>query len=146
MLIPRKNSVVLLLAILSIVACSTVTGSIVIRDSNSTSTEVLTSGEDDVLMQPVPMNKPKPSSTSPLKNKLIKQSEEKLQDNDFKGAIALAERGLRIDRKEAYFYQLLAEAYELLGNKTQSVYFAKQGLRYAPKNSGVYQRLQILAQ
>jgi predicted Zn-dependent protease len=78
---------------------------------------------------------------TPLKNKLMVQSEKKLIDDDPRAAIVLAERGLRVDRKEPRFYQVLASAYNALANPSQSVYFAKQGLRYAKKGSEVHQSL-----
>jgi len=103
------------------------------------SVEVIAERPKKVIVQPVAPSKYVPNS--PLKIKLIQQSEKRLSTKDYSTAISLAERGLRVDRKEPRFYQVLAGAYNALGNRKQSVYFARQGLRYAPKGSDVYREL-----
>lgn len=124
-------------------ACASNTGPVVIRDSDhaaQSSSKVEKSSRPDV--RPVAPATPAASSVSPLKQKLIRQSEDALAKDNPKGAIVLAERGLRIDRKSPRFYQVLAAAYHALSNQAQSVYFAKQGLRYAKKGSTVYRSLE----
>lgn len=63
-------------------------------------------------------------------DRLLQESRSKLAARDWQAAIASAERGLRIDRREAELYLLLAQAYRELGNLDRSVQFARQGLRY----------------
>jgi hypothetical protein len=79
---------------------------------------------------------------SPLKDKILLSAQNKLAANNPQGAIVLAEKGLRIDRKDSQFYIVLADAYARVDNKKQSSYFAQQGLRYAQKNSQEYRALQ----
>jgi hypothetical protein len=126
-------------------ACVSHTGPVVIRDADVNNSVPAGSAEPadkrQPIVRPVAPKKSNASTASPLKNKLIAQSEQKLIDDDPKAAIVLAERGLRVDRKEPRFYQVLASAYNTLANPLQSVYFAKQGLRYAQKGSEVYQSL-----
>jgi Tfp pilus assembly protein PilF len=126
-------------------ACVSNTGPVVIRDAGAVSSTPAGSAgpaeKRQSVVRPVAPEKLNGSTASPLKTKLIAQSEKKLIDNDPKAAIILAERGLRIDRKEPRFYQVLASAYDALSNPSQSVYFAKQGLRYAKNGSEVYQSL-----
>ena len=147
-----------LVACIVLSGCTTTTGPVVIRDagdlpkrpsvSDSSTTQsgsTHKAGGSDTspaVVQPVSPTSQSASSTSPLKKKLLQQSQQKISEQDAQGAIVLAERGLRIDRKEPHFYHVLAEAYDLLANKTQSVYFAKQGLRYAPTGSDIYRALQ----
>lgn len=136
-----QSMVWVLISLLS--ACASHTGPVIIRDSGTASTaptETAQPSRPDV--RPVAPAKAAPSSVSPLKQKLIRQSEQALVKDNPKGAIVLAERGLRIDRKEPQFYQVLASAYDALSNQAQSIYFAKQGLRYAKKGSEVYQSLE----
>ena len=78
----------------------------------------------------------------PIKQKLLEQSQGAMKNKKYQSAIAVAERGLRVDRKEPRFYQVLAAAYAAINNNKQSTYFAKQGLRYAKKGSLAYQSLQ----
>lgn len=150
-----------------LVACSAVNGPVVIRDAGDVSrTVVLPDSADQDNKQsntpahtqdnatigneaapsirPVSPNK-KTMSSSPLKEKLLQQAEQKLKEDtqaSAQAAIVLAERGLRLDRKDPRFYFILASAYNRLGNQTQSVFFAQQGLRYTDKNSRIYQKLE----
>lgn len=148
---------VLLITLLS--ACANNAGPVVIRNSGNTEVHVVSPSEDAVSkkapvdafelsrpnVQPVEPDKRALSSASPLKKKLMAQSEKKLQEDKPRAAIVLAERGLRVDRKEPRFYQVLAAAYHALANKAQSVYFAQQGLRYANKGSEIYRSLTQLS-
>ncbi len=58
-------------------------------------------------------------------------------------AIATAERGLRIQRRVAELYLLLAHAYLALDDPDQARAFAHQGLRYS-RNGSVTEQLQTL--
>lgn len=82
------------------------------------------------------------AADSPLKQQLLQNAKQQLADRNAKGAIIFAERGLRIDRKEPRFYEVLAAAYRMLGDKGQSEDFARQGLRYATPGSETYHNLQ----
>ncbi|TQV71716.1 hypothetical protein FKG94_18865 [Exilibacterium tricleocarpae] len=46
-------------------------------------------------------------------------------------AIATAERGLRIERRSAELYLVLARAYSAMDERDQAQAFARQGLRYS---------------
>lgn len=85
------------------------------------------------------------SSPPPLVERLVSKARAQLNEQAYQQAITTAERGLRVERKEPRFYWLLSQAYIGLNNREQATLFAKQGLRYAPKNSGIYFDLQSLA-
>jgi predicted Zn-dependent protease len=99
--------------------------------------------ETVALAQPVIPNQ-QPSSI-PLLNKLSEQADQAINDHNYQQAINVAERGLRINRKDPRFYLALAKAYKALRNKTQSHHFARQGLRYVGNDSLLLQELQWLA-
>ena len=63
---------------------------------------------------------------------------------EYQQTIALAERGLRINRYTGELYLVMAEAYAALGEVTQSVNFARLGLRYAGTNDTLRAALQAL--
>ena len=58
--------------------------------------------------------------------------------------ITLAERGLRIDRREPEFYWFLARGYWGLANIKQAKAFAQQGLRFVQQGSLLQQQLNTL--
>ncbi len=66
----------------------------------------------------------------PAVENMIQQCRSSLSANRWQEAIANAERGLRMDRREPHFYWVLAVAYQQLGNIKQAKHFATQGLRY----------------
>ena len=84
-------------------------------------------------------------TTVPLSSELKKQSEESLQYEQWNQAILLAERGLRIDRKEPFFYWVLARAYQQLFEIQKSIEFARQGLRYVSDNGWLKTQLMSLS-
>ncbi|MGS2718172.1 tetratricopeptide repeat protein [Eionea flava] len=84
-------------------------------------------------------------SVSPLQKKLRLSAQKHLAAGESEEAIRLAEKGLRIDRKDTQFYVVLARAYQQLNDTNQSAYFAQQGLRYAKKGSEDYKVLNQLA-
>lgn len=88
-------------------------------------------------------------TVAPIKAKgvideLRQQGNERLKQAQWREAIVIAERGLRVDRREAGFYWLLAQAYQGLDELGVAAAFAQQGLRYAPRSSGLYRDLQAL--
>jgi len=92
---------------------------------------------------------PAPTTVTPIKalgviNELRQQGQSQLQQAQWRGVIVTAERGLRVDRREAGFYWLLARAYQGLGESGSAAEFARQGLRYAPRSSRLYRDLQAL--
>ncbi len=88
-------------------------------------------------------NRPRPASgmsdaPKPLGNavgSLITQAQNQYQQGNYQGAIATAERGLRIDRRTPELYLILAKSYLQLGQTDQSAQFANQGLRYSTSGS-----------
>ncbi len=61
---------------------------------------------------------------------LIVEAQRQFENNDWRAAIATAERGLRVDRREVRLYLVIAKSYRALGNLDLSKQFAEQGLRY----------------
>ncbi len=68
---------------------------------------------------------------------LTNLSRSQYQARDYQAAIATAERGLRIDRRAADMYLLLAQSYIQLGQPQKAKMFIQQGLRYASQGSEV---------
>lgn len=66
------------------------------------------------------------------------------QSGDYTSAIASAERGLRIDRREPELYLLLAQSYLALARPAQAEQFARQGLRHSGSDTWVSQALRTL--
>lgn len=64
---------------------------------------------------------------------LIADAQRQYQLNDWSAAIATAERGLRVDRRDVRLYLLIAKSYRALGDIDLSKQFAEQGLRYVSK-------------
>lgn len=62
--------------------------------------------------------------------RLITEAEQHIADNNWQGAIATAERGLRVDRREPSLYLLLAKSYYALNDNHRAQQFAQQGLRF----------------
>lgn len=75
---------------------------------------------------------------------LIDQSRLAYEQGDYMGAIATAERGLRIDRREPELYLVLAQSYLDLAQMEQARQFAEQGLRHSPPDSHLYQALEAV--
>jgi hypothetical protein len=150
-------------AIILLSACATSPKEVIIRDATGSvsgnaevkvahqevgsgtvnSDDAKNSASPVVNVQPVSPKIIRPSS--PLQQKILQSAQQKLAANDSEGAIVLAEKGLRIDRKDPQLYIVLARAYEQLGDKLQASYFARQGLRYVRKGSEEYQVLKRLA-
>lgn len=79
---------------------------------------------------PPPVVTPNPAVES-----LIRQARAQYQSQNYQGAIATAERGLRIDRRSADLYLILAQSYVQLALPQKARMFVQQGLRYAQQGS-----------
>ena len=101
--------------------------------------------EPEELSNPVAPTTNSALTTIPLSSELKKQSEKSLQYKQWNQAILLAERGLRIDRKEPFFYWVLARAYQQLFEIQQSIEFARQGLRYVYSDGWLKTQLMSLS-
>jgi hypothetical protein len=86
-----------------------------------------------------------PSAPVPLSSELKQQAEQSLQYHRWQQAILFAEHGLRINRKEPFFYWVLSTAYQKLSKMEQSIDFARQGLRYVYGDSELKSQLMSLA-
>jgi tetratricopeptide (TPR) repeat protein len=128
-------------------ACTSTRGPVTIRETGAPplieSTTDSGAKPQVAIVQPVVPDKQK--SLLPLVESRVVQANNELQRKRYEQAINLAEQGLRIDRKEPRLYLVLAQAYQSLANKQQAVYFAKQGLRYAQKNTPVFDKLFVLS-
>lgn len=75
---------------------------------------------------------------------LLDQGVVAFQSGDYQGAIASAERGLRIDRRDPELYLLLARSYLALARPGQADEFARQGLRYSEPGSLPHRALEAV--
>lgn len=90
--------------------------------------------------QTAPDKEPEPSvslpqptvSTAPIHalSRMLQEARAQVEDRNWQAAIASAERGLRIDRREPELYLLLAKSYRGLAELDRARQFAHQGLRY----------------
>lgn len=106
-------------------------------------TSVVKPGEPAVVQpQPGAVPKPVPSvSLNPAAQSLAKQARQQYLSQDYQGAIATAERGLRIERRAADLYLVLAQSYVQLALPEKAKMFVQQGLRFAAPGSDVAQGL-----
>lgn len=81
---------------------------------------------------------------NPAVDGLIEQAGLAYQTGDYQGAIASAERGLRIDRREPALYLLLARSYLELAQPRQADEFARQGLRYTTPGTVLFEALETI--
>ncbi len=84
---------------------------------------------------------PAPSPASNAIASLAVQARAQYQAKNYQAAIAIAERGLRIDRRAPELYLLLAQSYFQLANTPLALQFVQQGIRYAQAGSEVAQGL-----
>jgi Flp pilus assembly protein TadD len=159
----RIPSFIFALLVLILTGCVSTSGPVTIRDSSvnsstNSSTTVSTAPETQqqndnlilkseqkesvALAQPVSPNQRQTSI--PLLDKLVEQANSAFNQQNYQQSINVAERGLRINRKDPRFYLALSKAYKALANKAQSVHFARQGLRYVASESPVKIELQNL--
>lgn len=103
-----------------------------------------------VVVQPQPDAVAKPSPLvvlNPAALSLARQARGQYQAQDYQGAIASAERGLRIERRAADLYLVLAQSYVQLGSPDKAKLFVQQGKRFAAPGSEAAQgllRLELL--
>ncbi|HSC69447.1 MAG TPA: hypothetical protein VLC79_17265 [Cellvibrio sp.] len=133
----------LLAGVFTIVGCATQTQSpqtppVVDRPA------VVTPAEPAVV-QPAPTAVPKPApvvaAPNPAVQSLARQARSQYQAQDYQGAIATAERGLRIERRAADLYLVLAQSYVQLALPEKAKMFVQQGLRFAAPGSETEQSL-----
>ncbi len=96
----------------------------------------------DILSAPS-LPKPKPAA-SLATDSLTNIGRSQYQAKQYHAAIATAERGLRIDRRAAPLYLLLAQSYLQLQMPQKAMSFVQQGLRYAIPESDTEAALQRL--
>lgn len=83
----------------------------------------------------VPKPAPVVAPPNPAVQSLARQARSQYQARDYEGAIATAERGLRIERRAADLYLVLAQSYLQLALPEKAKMFVQQGLRFAPQGS-----------
>lgn len=101
------------------------------------------STSEPVVNQPQPvLTAPAPAVVAPVApvtnsavESLVKQARAQYLSRDYQNAIATAERGLRIDRRAADLYLVLAQSYLQLALPQKATMFVQQGLRYAQQGS-----------
>ncbi|WP_039915392.1 hypothetical protein [Cellvibrio mixtus] len=99
---------------------------------------LITKPEAPAVVQPQPGAVPKPAAVlNPAALSLAKQARSQYVAQDYQGAIATAERGLRIERRAADLYLILAQSYVQLGLPQKAEMFVQQGLRFAAQGSEV---------
>ncbi len=85
-----------------------------------------------------------PVSTQSVTALLEQEARKEFDSQEWQRTIVVAERGLRVDRRNAEFYWLIARSYLNLDNINQAKAFAEQGLRYARQGSRLARDLQGL--
>ena len=78
---------------------------------------------------------PAVTALNPAALSLAKQARQQYQALNYQGAIATAERGLRIERRAPELYLILAQSYIQLSLPEKARMFMQQGLRFAPQGS-----------
>ena len=89
-----------------------------------------------------PKATPAPLTISIAAESLAQLARTQYQAKQYQSAIATAERGLRIERRAASLYLVLAQSYVQLGLPDKAKNFVQQGLRYATPESD--QEIQLL--
>ena len=123
-------------------ACAVNQGPVAVEELDQSDLEVNLSDENSAALVTQPIQPESESSVLPIVNKLAIEADTNLSQGAYQQAINIAERGLRVDRKEPRFYLVLASAYYQLEDKEQSIDFAKQGLRYVSRQSAAFQQLE----
>lgn len=97
---------------------------------------VVVQPQPDAVAKPAPLVVLNPAALS-----LARQARGQYQAQDYQGAIATAERGLRIERRAADLYLVLAQSYVQLGSPDKAKMFVQQGKRFAASGSEAAQGL-----
>jgi tetratricopeptide (TPR) repeat protein len=84
---------------------------------------------------------PAPLASSNATASLVSQARAQYQAKNYQGAIAIAERALRIDRRSPDVYLILAQSYVQLANTQLALQFVQQGIRYAQAGTDLAQTL-----
>jgi tetratricopeptide (TPR) repeat protein len=84
---------------------------------------------------------PVAAATSGAVTSLVAQARAQYQAKNYQGAIAIAERALRIDRHAPEVYLVLAQSYVQLANTQLALQFVQQGIRYAQAGTALAQSL-----
>lgn len=96
--------------------------------------------EEELALEPEPASPP-PPVVNPAVVSLTNQARGQYNARNYQGAIATAERGLRIDRRAPDLYLVLAQSYLQLAMYQQAEQFVQQGLRFALTGSTVSESL-----
>ncbi|HWV15084.1 MAG TPA: hypothetical protein VN030_06595 [Cellvibrio sp.] len=108
--------------------------------------EIQTPVKPPVPVAPSPVT-PQTKAVAPVGNavaSLITQARGQYAAKNYSAAVATAERGLRIDRRAAELYLVLAQSYVQLANTQLAKQFVQQGIRYSQAGSDVAQSLLSL--
>lgn len=97
---------------------------------------------EPVVPETVPQTRPTvPVASSNATASLVSQARAQYQAKNYQGAIAIAERALRIDRRSPDVYLVLAQSYIQLANTQVALQFVQQGIRYAQEGTDLAQTL-----
>ncbi len=97
---------------------------------------------EPVIPEAVPQTRaPIPVASSNATASLVSQARAQYQAKNYQGAIAIAERALRIDRRAPDVYLILAQSYMQLANTQLALQFVQQGIRYAQAGTDLAQTL-----
>lgn len=139
--------------LLAIVGCTTTSVTSTPPSPEPTPTPQPQPGQPTVVQpQPgaVPVPAPAVAALNPAAMSLAKQARSQYQTQDYQGAIATAERGLRIERRAAELYLVMAQSYIQLALPNKAKMFVQQGLRFAPAGSetaeGLLRAQELVAQ
>ncbi len=97
---------------------------------------------EPVIPEAVPQTRaPVPVASSNATASLVSQARAQYQAKNYQGAIAIAERALRIDRRSPEVYLVLAQSYMQMANTQVALQFVQQGIRYAQAGTDLAQTL-----
>jgi tetratricopeptide (TPR) repeat protein len=97
---------------------------------------------EPVVPEAVPQTRaPIPAASSNATASLVSQARAQYQAKNYQGAIAIAERALRIDRRAPDVYLILAQSYMQLANPQAALQFVQQGIRFAQAGTDLAQTL-----
>ncbi len=97
---------------------------------------------EPIIPEAVPQTRaPIPAASSNATASLVSQARAQYQAKNYQGAIAIAERALRIDRRAPDVYLILAQSYMQLANTQAALQFVQQGIRFAQAGTDLAQTL-----